>query len=110
MAKVGPLGAGTLSIIILLVILIVLLILYICKVPAMKYVFWAYFVCFIITLIVLFTMPFESDREDERYNKQFPQILAFGLAILIGLVVSIVLYFYVVLLHENVALVVPNYS
>ena len=110
MAKVGPLGVGTLALIILIVILIVLLILYVCKVPAMKYVFWIYFVLLVITIIVLFTTPLESDREDERYNHQFPQILVFGITILIGVVTSIVLFFYVVLLHQNVALVLPNYS
>lgn len=110
MVKVGPLGAGTLALIILLVILIIFLILYVCKVRGMKYVFWIYFVLLVITIIVLFTIPLEKDREDERYNDQFPKILAFGITILIGVVTSIVLFFYVVLLHQNVALVLPNYS
>lgn len=114
MAKVGSLGAGTLSIIILVIILIIFLILYVCKIRGMKYVFWIYLALLIITIIVLFTLPLEKERLDteERgsYNKQFPQLLSFGLAILIGLIVSIVLYFYVVLLHEDIALVVPNYS
>ena len=114
MAKVGVIGAGTLSVIILVIVLIILLILYLCKVPAMKFVFWIYFVLLVITIIVLFTLPLENERlesdEDGSYNHQFPKVLAFGICIVIGLVVSIVLYFYAVLLHENSALVVPNYS
>ena len=79
----------------------------------MKYIFWIYLIGFIVTIIVLFTLPLEKERIDEdgdEYNDHFPKILVFGISILAGLIVSFILYFYVVLLHENTALVVPNYS
>lgn len=76
----------------------------------MKYIFWIYLILYIIAIVILFTMPFKSDPKPEQTNPHFGKIFPFGLFIFIGFFVSVIVYFYVVLVHEDNTLVLPKYQ
>ena len=106
---VGSIGLGTFFTIILLIILVILLVLYIIGIPPIKYIFWIYLVLLVIVFAVIFTLPYDNGIPVDETNSHFPTLVSFAVFIFLGLVVSIVLYVFGVLLYEDKALVLPKF-
>jgi hypothetical protein len=111
MAMVGSIGAGTFAFILLFAVLVVLLILVVAtNVKILKLFFWIYLLVVIVLLIIMANIPYISEEPVEETNQHIKIHASFGFFIFLGLVLSIVFYLLVVLLHQDLALVIPNSS
>jgi hypothetical protein len=105
-AMVGALGAGTFAFIFCLAILIVLMLFY--RIKIMRIICWIYFVLFLIVFIVLATTPVKDAGPKEDTNPHAKILIPFAVFIFIGFVLSAAFYMVVVLLHQDLALVIPG--
>lgn len=70
----------------------------------MQLVFWIYFGVMILILIILLALPFEKDEEREESNPHFAKLCTFGVFIFVGFAITVVFYFLVVVLHQDLAI------
>ena len=109
MAMAGSIGLGTMFVIILLIILVILLVLYVIGVPLMKFIFWIYLLLLIIVLAVILNLPYDNGQPTVETNPHFPVLVSFGVFIFLGFAVNVAFFVIVVLLHQDLALVLPKF-
>jgi hypothetical protein len=106
---VGTIGAGTFAFILLFSILALLLILAIfCHVKIFKIIFGAYLAVMVVLVIAMASVPYETDEVVTETNAHFRVLVPFGLFIFLGLVLAVVFYLLVVLMHQDLARVLPS--
>jgi Na+/proline symporter len=106
---VGTIGAGTFAFILLCAILVALLALRIfCQVKIFRYIFLGYFGALIVVVVVMASIPYQTDEIVTETNSHFKVLLPFGILIFLGLILAVVFYLLVVLLHQDLARVLPT--
>ena len=105
-AMVGSIGAGTFAFIILFILLVVFLFLY--RIKPMRVVFWVYLACLAIAIIVLAWVTVTNNLTAPTVNDHVKIPITFGVFIFLGLILSVFFYIYVVLFHQDFALVIPR--